>query len=777
MVDITTHRGLRRARIIRARSAHLSTDLANVSFFRHNLADESAFIGLSSLFAEREPSEGANPTTSQTEPSGEVLESVAGPGFVCFAQSQLEVDIIRRNRCQFAKSLQIALAEQEARLTSSFQEELVKQQDSLERSFEESYDGSAKLHEIEILNLQDDHEAEVTELKQTTKDLRARVANTQKSVRGLRRELKSLSDGNSATENQLQERSSQCTQLLQAVQDRETLLQSQVEDLYETREELARTRQESAGLETSLRAPQAQHAELRRLYADLCGRYNGLQTEFNQLDSDRQESEAQLATTRRQLEAAQTTLQEREKSLEDLRALYDHVVTEKVRDFSWHVQHDVNPLAMKPMNTKEEIAEATKLLRERLEEETEATADLRLRLEAAQAAGKTRSKKLKRVVANQSQEMKILEMALTIAQGQRDHWAGQYDEIAEAVTSKIHFSSFERSLAERHLALQKTRFALEVQLLESKVHGDRAVLDCTVGRLHEGIKLAKRDAQIANLKQELRAMTVKFDNENGMALLYKDVIDKEMPALRNRNDEVEHLLEDQIVNNVNAHHEAVFNDLHSRLHGVERTNQYYEHVLNNQLQEHGTLQTDYSFFAATVHMDLVNAHGWRNDRDRLELENVAFRARFADELRNEPLVIPAGSKTRQQIEDDFKLESINDLLLEQYGTTYGAIPKQLLDVHASPWEHIRVEMKGDIAEQKQRWIEQRDALIDTFKDDDNVEMPNDHECIDTESEFEAAWKGKGKGKGKASGGGSGADGQIEASGVADEDEDPIANFF
>lgn len=754
----------------------VSADLANIQFFDNNFCEESDSFCLSRLFAEPEPPQLLQAKEVVAAPAEAAPCVKVEADFVCRAQPQSEIDINRRNRYELARSLQAALAEQKASLRSDFEKELAEQQNQLEGLFEERHESSAQLHEIEMLNLQDDHDAEVRELKQTAKDLRARLAERSNTLRTLRAELRVLRDRYSTVENQLHQKSSEHDRLLQGLQERERLLQSRNEELHELREELARTRR---GRDGSLDASQGPNAHLCRSHRELTDRYNGLLTGFNHLRSDKEDTEARLRTTQDQLEAAQAALAEQEQACEDLRALHDHVVAEKVRDFSWHVAHGVNPLSMKPMLAEDQMAEATKQLREQLEEQIKLCADLQCRLEAAQAASKARFKKQKRVIANQSQEKVILEMALAIAQGQRDKWAEQYDEVAEAVTSKLAFSSFARGLAERHLALQKTRFALEVELLEAKIRGDRAVLECAIRERHEGIKLKKRDDKIAKLEFDLRIMKQKFESENGMVMLYKDVIDKEMPGLRQRNSQVERMLEDQITKNVSADHLAVYEDLHRRIHELEHTNAYWEQEMNTYLQEYGSLQTGWNIFTCSVLYDLCNARGWRNERDRVENENIALRERFADELVNEPLVIPEDRKTSTQLEDDFKLESIDDVLLEQYGLSWGAVPKKLMDREAPPWEHVKVDLDEDIAVQKKRWLEERDRLVASFKDGacGTDGMANDHEWIDSEAELEAAWKWKEAVVG--SGEGEGSDGQsVRDNGPADEkEEDPEADLF
>jgi hypothetical protein len=730
-------------------------------------AEESDHIDLPSLFAGSEVLEGTEATTFFAERDRAAVDFMAEAGLVCTAQRQSEIYMIRRNRLRFSEYLVAALA---------------KERDSLQVRFEESYDSTARLHEIEMLNLKDDHDAEVQDLKQTTKDLRRRLAAQEKSVRTLRRDKKSQSDHCRATETKLQERSGQGgalraqlegrsmqrDQLLQSFQEREAVMQRQTEDLHDLREELGRTRRAN---ETLSQASRNENANLRRSHAGLIDRYNILLTGFNEMNAHRQETEAQLEATQTQLEAKQVALREQRQELTNLRALHNHVVAEKVQDFSWHANNSMNALAMKPMNTEEEISEAAKQLRESFEEQIELSADLRRQLESAQASRKAKVKKLKRVVANQNQEKVVLEMALDMVKDQRDRRAVQYDEAAQAVASKLSFSSFARGLAERLILLQETRFALEAQLLDAKVRGDRAVLDGAIRKRHEVIKLEKRDAQITTLRQELGDLKEKLDNESDLTLLYKDVIDKEMPELRKRNSEVEGMLEDQVQNHVNANHQVAFDDLRRRNREFESMQQYWEHEMAAQLSKYQSLEATWGFFGCCVHSDLTNARSWRNDRDRLEVENVAFRERFADELRNEPLVVPEDQNTRQDLEDDFKLESINECLLRQYGETWKAVPKELLDKCASPWEYIRVDLKEDFDEQKKRWLAERDALTASFENE-TLEIPNDHEWIGDPDEFEAMWKGKGKETGEGGGG----DGQLIGVG-GPAGRDPTSDFF
>jgi hypothetical protein len=729
-------------RITPSHGTELSRDLANRRFFESPSAEAPANLNIPTLFCESEyvaASEAgqSNTAASVSEP---LISGMVATKTLCFAQPLSEVEKGRKARLSFAQRLEEAMVEQDANLTSKFVTEMAQQRLEFEAAEQERYDSTASLHDIELCNLRDDHEAETKGLERTMKDLRTRLADRGKAVRKLRREMRLLSNQTRDSENQLQEKCGQFDQLLQAFQERETMLQQQTEDFHDLREELDRTKR---GCERSMRDRQYENGKLHHSHAELKERYDGLLTGLNQSNLDRQKGEAQLNTTRARLEATQAALGERERANEMLRARHDHMVAEKVKDYSWHVAHRVNPLAMKPMNTEDEIAEATKQLHETLEQQIELSADLRQKLESAQASNKAKFKKLKRVIANQSQEKVILEMALTMAQVQRDDWAKQYDEIAEAVASKLNFSSHARGVAERHILLQRTRHTLECELLEARLRGDRAVLECAIRQRHETIKLEKRDAEIAELKRKLGIMNQKFEYENGMALLYREVIDKEVPGLRARNSEVERLLEDQITNNVNAHHQAVFKDLHSRIRELETVNQYWENEIYTYLQDNGSLKTEYNIFSCCVFSDLSNAHGWRDDRDRLELENVAFRERFADELMNEPLVIPEDKKASKQIEEDFKLESIDELLLRQFAFSWEAVPRQIMAKDAPPWEHIRADMKEDMDARKKRWIAERDAVHDSFKKD-CAEVPNDHEWIDDADEFEAMWKGNAK---------------------------------
>ncbi|ERF68346.1 hypothetical protein EPUS_06761 [Endocarpon pusillum Z07020] len=750
----------------------LLTDVADASFFDNILADESDFGCIRRMFTEAELLEVAASSTSSIESNQEALNTTERPEFICFAQSELEIDAIRRCRSQFARSLEVALAEQKT---------------GLECGFEESYDSSAKLHEIEMLNAQDDHDAEVHELKQSEKDLRGRLADKGKTLRLVRADMETLKKQCNNTVTQLEEKSSQCDQVLQALQERETILQRQNEDLYRLRDELAKTRQ---AYQLFLQASRAEDAENERSRTSLEERYNGLLTGFNQLNANRQVTEGQLEATRRQLQLTQAALKKQQEAFEQTKASHELVIAKKVRDFSWHIEQNVNAQAMRPLSMEDEIAKVTAQLRKTLEEQIELSVALGSQLESTQVANKAKFKKLKRVIANQGQENVILEMALSMAQRQRDHWAEQYDEVAHTLASKLPFSSFARSLAERHIALQETRFALEAQLLEAKLRGDRALLDREIVKRHEAIKLGKRDAEIASLKHQLGIVQQDLDNENGKVLIYQTAVDEEMPGLQARNKEVERMLDDQVTNNIHADHRRVVQDLRYRLRELEETNKFWEHSLAELSQEFSRVKSDWENSGCIIFSNLTNARTWRNDRDRLEIENAAFRERFADELVNEPLVIPADWKTRQQIEDDFKLENIDDALLKQFGFTFGSVPKEVLGLGSPPWEHILVKANEDIAKQKQRWIAKRDALKASFEGRD-PRMPNNHECIDSDSEFEVEWKGKAKAK--ATGRAKGNDGQPSGIETRAENEkargqlliaapdpsetDPTAEFF
>ncbi|KAF7514303.1 hypothetical protein GJ744_000073 [Endocarpon pusillum] len=743
----------------------------HASFFDKILADESDFGCIGRLFTEPEQLEVDASSTSSIEFNQEALNATERPELICFAQSELEIDTIRRCRSHWARSLEVALAEQKI---------------DLECNFEESYDSSAKLHEIEMLNAKDDHDAEVNELKQSEKDLRGRLADRGKTLRLVRADMETFKKQCNNTATQLEEKSSQYDQLLQALQERETILQGQNEDLYRLRDELAKTRQ---AYQLFLRASQAEDADKERSHKTQLERYNGLLTGFNQLNANRQVTESQLEATRRQLQLTQAVLQKQQQACQEMKTRYDILVAKKVRDFSWHVEQNANPQVLKPLSMEDEIAKVTAKLRETLEEQIELSVALGSQLSSTQAANKAKFKKLKRVIANQGQENVILEMALSMAQRQRDHWAEKYDEVAHTLASKLPFSSVARGLAERHIALQETRFALEAQLLEAKLRGDRAVLDCEIRKRHEGIKLGKRDAKIASLKHKLEIAQQDLDNEHGKALIYKRALDEEMPGLQARNDEVERMLDDQLRNNIHANHRRAVEDMRYRMRELEEANKFWEHRVNEIHLEHCAVKSDWETTGVTMFQTLTNARTWRNDRDRLEIENAAFRERFADELVNEPLVIPAHSKTRQQIEDDFKLEEIDNTLLKQFQYTYGSVPKQILGLGSPPWEHILVKANEDIAKKKQRWIVKRDALIASFEGRD-PRMPNNHECIDSDdSEFAVGWKGKAK----ATGGAKGNDGQPSGIEPGAENEktdgqrligapdpaetDPTADFF
>jgi hypothetical protein len=741
------------SRNVTAHSAQLSLDLANVRFFGGNCSDQSEPTGLSRLFAEPstpKPAEQEKYTLTTSAECSETATIRAEKGHLFVAQSLSEIENVRCHRFQFSQRLQSALSEQKTELQSEYEKETLELRQNFEALADERHDSSAQLHNIELLNMQDDHDAEVKDLRQDISGLRARLANKDKSLRSLNREVRSMKEQSSSNERQLQHKSQQFDQLLRAFHERESILQRQTAELYSLREQLGRRRPDHNRL---LRHVQNENANVHRENAQLVRRYNGLLTRFNQLNSDRQDNEAQLDATR-------VTLQEREQAFETLNARYDYVVAEKARDFSWHVAHRVNPASMKPLPKETELAEATTGLRKKLEEQVQVSADLRRQLEAAQATRKARVKKLKRVVANQSQEKVILEMALSMAQDQRDHWAEQYHELAEAVASKFSFSSSARGLAERHLLLQETRFALESQLLESNLRGDRAVLECAIREQHEKIKLEKRDAEIAALTEKFEVMKQKFEYENGIALLYKDVIDREAPGLRARNSEVEKLLEDQIIRNVSANHRAVFDDLHRRIRDLEETNQWWQQSSNLQLQENGSVQSEFMVWTASTFFDLTNSRSWRDQRDTLQVENATLRERFFHELLLEPLVIPEGRLTSKQIEEEFILERITEFLA-QWKITFSALPRTVIDNEAPPWEQLKASLSDDMAELTKKWIAQRDAEIASFQHQTSS-IPDDHEWIN-DDEFEALWKGKGAQTGEELGN----DGQLAA------EEEPV----
>jgi predicted nucleic acid-binding Zn-ribbon protein len=753
------------ALIVPAHSVQLSADFANDRFFLNLQGNQLKELGLSSLFNEPEWPETVKEDSSSSESNGASFEAsslFADDDGIYLAQPMAVIENSRRDRMQFAKRLESALTEQEAVLKAGFEKQLAKQQEALEVRFEESYASTAQLHEIEMLNLQDDHEAKVNELRQTLSEVRARLQERSTCLRRSRRDIQSLREEYNTIEEQLQERSGQCDQLLQAVQDRETVLQRQNEEVLSLRQELDRARQAQP---LSVRASLAEAAALQRSHTQLTDRYNGLMTAFYQLKSERNRLEAQLEASQNRVRSVQAAIQHVQRQHDRMRARYDHAVCEAAKDVNWHVAWKTDPLAMKPMHTEDEIRGATVQLRQMLEAEIQSSADLRREFEATQLAKKNKVKKLKRVVGVQNQEKKILEMALTMAQDQRDHWAEEYREIAEAVTSRLHFSSFARGIAERHLHLQETRRTLEADLIEAKIRGDRAILECAIRKCHEAIKLEKRDAEIASWKQKHKVMKGQFDHKQSLAREYKRVIDKDMPDLRQRNSEVENLLADQIARNVHADHKAVFDDLHSRIRRLKVSKEYWEHEFDKQRLEHNTLQMEWNFFEVSTFNDLTNARGLRDARDKLEVENATLKERFADELLLEPLAIPDHRKTSKQIEDDFKLESIDNLLLKQWEFTFHSVPRAILEMRdVPPWEHVRVRISEDIEAQKARWIERRDRLVASFRDGEEPDVFVEHELTDDEEEEEDGeikpQPVVGTGKAKATGPRRGNDGQF-----------------
>jgi hypothetical protein len=77
------------------------------------------------------------------------LDTDSGHSFS--AQSLQEIELVRGQRLLFAARLET---------------ELSMQREAMEAEFDKCYDASDKLHEIDLLNLKDDHEAEVRDLQE-----------------------------------------------------------------------------------------------------------------------------------------------------------------------------------------------------------------------------------------------------------------------------------------------------------------------------------------------------------------------------------------------------------------------------------------------------------------------------------------------------------------------------------------------------------------------------------------------------------------------------------
>jgi hypothetical protein len=257
------------------------------------------------------------------------------------AQSFKGVEMVRRQRAFFA-----------ARLES----ELEMQKEAMEAAFEKCYDTSDQLHEIDLLNLREDHEAEVKYLQDERDVALSQVQSLTAKREDLEDKVRTLDADNVCLNEALKEKTEEAEGF-----------QSQVVAFWQRNNKLAR------------QASNVGNPDLTQFY-ELTAEKERLLTQLRLTGTERDALCIQNAELFKHCGDVYAACREVQKEKDLAKRRFDAVLEEKSNDYSWHAQTHRCALELKPEDQEQAESHATAMARELYRREAEKVASLRRRL-------------------------------------------------------------------------------------------------------------------------------------------------------------------------------------------------------------------------------------------------------------------------------------------------------------------------------------------------------------------------------------------------------------
>ena len=429
------------------------------------------------------------------------------------AQPFEELELLRHFRAIFAARLEAELEIQKA---------------SLEAGFEKCYETSDRLHEIDLLNLKDDHEFEVKELREERDARSSEVAELTTHKQDLEGDVHASGAQVSGLESLLEDRTTeaetfQCHakifweennelisnlgQLRHAVQN----CGARNQDVAHAHEMTAKVEQFKSQLSSAVayrNALQLQITDLARRYEDVCGAYErGLKIG--------ERVERQLAA----------------------------LVDEKSKEFSWHMQENRRHLVLKPEDEEAAESNATAVARELHRRETEKAGVLSDELAELRSTTEAQLKKQAQAILDLSELATANAVALDVSLDEKEVLAKKYKALLTAISVNSDLSELTRGLSYdlRTAFEQRTLFGLaflEAELQITKSEQKRRSQVCDLRDL-----LQEKEDHTASLKARLDEAESRSSVQEFILEARDDEIKKTVNELKDRILELEQMME------------------------------------------------------------------------------------------------------------------------------------------------------------------------------------------------------------------------------------------
>ena len=566
------------------------------------------------------------------------------------AQSFKGVEMVRRQRAFFATRLE---------------SELKMQKEAMEAAFEKCYDTSDRLHEIDLLNLREDHVAEVKYLQDERDVALFQVKSLTAKREDLESDVRTLDANNVCLNEALKEKTEEAESF-----------QSQAGAFWQENIELER------------QASNVGNPDLTQFY-ELTAEKERLLTQLRLVGTERDALCIQNAELFKHCDDVYAACKEVQKEKDLAKRRFDAVLEEKSNDYSWHAQAHRCALELKPEDHEQAESHATAMARELYRREAEKVASLRRRLAEAFSQDNQKLRQQDEVISQLSDEVRCSAEVLYAVQHEKKELAARYQNLLAVVSDDSKRSELTCGLArdlqtsfEERMLFGLAFFEAELEIARGERYRRARICD-----LRDSIQ--EKDDELAELNKQLRQEQLSNEAKD-LDISLRDVeIEQTIPALKTRILELEQIMELQAVS-PSQYRSAVITDLQSRLDEQTRRNGCYEHFLDKKIDEMQYLRTEWSFWLRTTTDDLQLARGFRDQRDILEIECLAMRERFANELLIQPLVVPETMKTTKQIEED-QLENMHQGVLKQFLDTYKALPKWIVEPGCPGYETLRAE--------------------------------------------------------------------------------------
>ena len=559
------------------------------------------------------------------------------------------------------------------------------QKESLEAGFDRCYDTSDRLHEIDLLNLKEDHEAEVKDLQEVRDAALAEIKALTAEKQKLNLDLRCLDAQVISLEHLVKER----TEEGESFRCQAKLFWEENNDLLS----------EIGPLRQAVKSKIADGQQMGQL-EELKARNYEILSQLSFVTSERDTFRTENADLVRRYQDVYAAYEAESKEKECVKRQLTGIVEEKGKDFSWHMRNDKCHLALKPEDPEQAESNATAMARELHRREAEKVLSLRARIAEMNSTTEIELRQQAQVIEGLSEEASSNAIALEISLDEQAKLAKTYQELLIALSTNRDVTELARGLAHdlQKAFEERALFALAYLRVEQQLvkgHQQRRAQVCDLKDL-----IQEKDSELSDLRSQLRDAEFELSTQEFILESRDDEIKKTVPGLKDRITELELIMEEHAMS-ASRYHRQVIADLRYRLEKQAQTAALYEHHYVKTLYQLDNLKTEWDFYVGATASDMQLARGFRDQRDALNAECLAMRERFADELLVQPLAIPETLRTRNEDEEQ-QLDSMHRGVLKQFLDTYKALPKWLVEPGCPGYEVLRAEVMDAERERMER---------------------------------------------------------------------------